>query len=74
MTENKKILIGGALLQILLLGVLVTMLHTHLTMESLLGVLLLLGAEFVVYREVQDLKETHKDLAHLKHRPGSDPA
>jgi hypothetical protein len=57
MTDDKKFLIAAALLQIFLLGVLVTTLHTHLTLESLVGALLLLGAEFVVYREIRGMRE-----------------
>ena len=57
MINNNKFLIAGALLQILLLGVLIAIAHPHLTTESMLGVLLLLAAEFVVYREVRAMKE-----------------
>lgn len=57
MINNNKFLIAGALLQILLLGVLIAMAHPRLTMESMAGVLLLLGAEFVVYREVRAIKD-----------------
>ena len=55
--DDKKFLIAGALLQVLLLGVLVTVLHPHLTRESVICVLLLLAAEFVIYREVRGMKE-----------------
>ncbi len=79
-TDDKKFLIGGALLQIILLGVLVAILHPHVTMASLLCLLLLLAAEVVIYREVRGMKEPaqaqrpRRDLAGLKRRPGSDPA
>jgi hypothetical protein len=77
MINENKFLITAALLQVILLGVLVTIEHPHLTMQSLIGAALLLAAEFVVYREVRNMKESapqpqrvHIGLVDIKRRPG----
>lgn len=57
MTDDKKFVIAGALLQLLLLGVLITIEHPHLTMGAWLCFALLLVAEFVIYREVRNSRE-----------------
>jgi hypothetical protein len=56
LTGDIKYLIGGALLQALLVAVLAAVVHPELTTQSIVCAVILVAAELVVYREIRGMK------------------